>query len=197
MDEGYIKFNAKWAKTPPLPKANIQNINHWRNVMYQHQLIGAYPNGIGYGNISERIGNTNQFIISGSKTGNYPTIDERHYALVSQVLVDLNTLECEGSILASSESMSHAAIYQTLDWVQGVIHIHHFELWKKLLHQAPTTDKSAPYGSPEMVYSILDLLENTNLAQQKIFVMEGHEEGIFVFDTDLEAATRHILKYFS
>ena len=42
MDEGYIKFKAVWEKTSPLLPSQIQNINHWRQEMYKHQLIGAY-----------------------------------------------------------------------------------------------------------------------------------------------------------
>lgn len=197
IDEGYIKFNAQWTNKQPLPKSKIETLNHWRQVMYKRHLIGAYDNVLGYGNISQRIKDSNEFIITGSKTGIFPTLDKRHYSKVKTVEIDNNTLYCEGATIASSESMSHAVIYEALDWVNGVIHIHHFNLWKQLLHQVPTTNKSAPYGSPEMAYSIQDLIKNTNLPQQKIFVMEGHEEGIFAFGGDLQEATNIILHYFS
>jgi len=52
----------------------------------------------------------------------------------------------------------------------------------------PTTDASAPYGSPEMVDSIRQLLHKTDLRKRRIFVMEGHEEGIFTFGENLGAA---------
>jgi len=197
IDEGYIKYNAHWKKTLPLEASNIKNINLWRQKMYDHRLIGAYPNGIGYGNISQRIGKTNRFIISGSKTGNFSVINENHYSNVKQIDINANELYCEGPIVASSESMSHAVIYEALENVNGVIHIHHLELWKQLLHRIPTTDKSALYGSPEIARSIQYLIKTSNLPEQKIFVMEGHEEGIFVFGYDLEEAASIILSYFS
>jgi ribulose-5-phosphate 4-epimerase/fuculose-1-phosphate aldolase len=197
IEEGYIKFKAQWTDKIPLEKSSIEVLNYFRQVMYDHQLIGAYKNGFGYGNISQRIKNSNQFIISGSKTGNVKALDETHYSAVTQVEVEKNTLYCKGATIASSESMSHAVIYKSLDWVNGVIHIHHLGLWKKLLHQIPTTDKSALYGSPEMAYAIQDLIKNTTLPQQKIFIMEGHEEGIFAFGGDLQEATNVILGYFS
>ena len=92
--------------------------------------------------------------------------------------------------------MSHAVIYQECDWVNGVIHIHNVEMWKTLLHNVPTTDKTATYGSPEMAYSIIQLLRKTDLKTQQIFVMKGHEEGVFVFGEDLKSAFHKILQFF-
>lgn len=196
IDEGYIKFQADWQKAVPLPKEKLTNINHWRDVMYQHQLIGAYPDGIGYGNISQRYSTDDQLIISGSATGNFTTLNETHYSLVTHFDLQKNSLTCRGPIIASSESMSHAVIYQECPEVNGVIHIHHLELWTKLLHQVPTTDSQATYGTPEMAFSIIELLQKTNLREQKIFVMEGHREGVFAFGTSLEEAATVVLKYF-
>jgi ribulose-5-phosphate 4-epimerase/fuculose-1-phosphate aldolase len=188
IDEGYIKFNAEWEQTAPLPAARIEQLNAFRQKLYEQQLIGAYFNGIGYGNISCRYGKSGQFIISGSATGNIPQLDERHYALVTEVKAAENRLKCEGPVIASSESMSHAVIYETCLEVQAVIHIHNLEMWQRLMHQVPTTDASAPYGSPEMVESIKELLSTTDLRQSKIFVMQGHEEGVFTFGESLEEA---------
>jgi len=53
---------------------------------------------------------------------------------------------------------------------------------RHLLDQVPTTDEDAAYGSPEMASSIVNLLRNSGLRQQKIFVMRGHPEGIFAFE---------------
>ncbi|MEO1258461.1 MAG: class II aldolase/adducin family protein [Bacteroidota bacterium] len=197
IDEGYIKFKADWKKTNPLPFNKIAALNKWRQEMYRHQLIGAYENGIGFGNISQRWSLGSHFVISGSATGNFPELNEMHYSLVTGFDLNKNTLSCEGPLVASSESMSHAVIYQECPTVTGVIHVHHLALWKKLLHQIPTTDKSATYGSPEMANSIIDLLDTTNLKEQKIFVMEGHQEGVFAFGENLEEAATVILKYLS
>lgn len=195
MDEGYIKFQAHWTKTPPLSYALIDQLNHWRQEMYQRGFIGAYPNGIGFGNISHRFPQEEQFLISGSTTGNIEQLTAAHYAKVTAVDVDKNTLYCEGNTIASSESMSHAVIYQTCPTIRAVIHVHHLAMWKKLLHQVPTTDLSATYGTPEMAHSIIHLLKTTNLLEKKIFVMEGHEEGIFVFGRDLASAAETLYQY--
>jgi len=195
-DEGYIKFQANWTKTNPFLMSDLITLNNFRTKLFDLKLIGAYSDGIGYGNISQRISESNQFFISGSATGNYKTLNNQHYAKVESFNLEKNVLNCNGPIIASSESMSHAVIYQECNWVNGVIHIHHLEMWEKLMHNVPTTNQSAAYGTPEMALSIIDLLQNTNLQEQKIFVMEGHREGVFAFGKDLEEAFDVVLRYF-
>lgn len=193
IDEGYIKFKTHWTQTAPLDIKSLNELLFWRQQCYDRQLIGAYSNGIGFGNISIRKENSNDFYISGSATGNIKVINEGHFAEVYKVDAPSNQLWCKGPTVASSESMSHAVIYELLPWVMAVIHIHNFELWQRLMHHVPTTDASAPYGSPEMVASIAHLLKTTDLPEQKIFVMEGHEEGVFVFGSSLEEAFKVLL----
>jgi L-ribulose-5-phosphate 4-epimerase len=185
MDEGYIKFQAQWQPAPALPMESLSELIQQRDALRRLGLIGVYENGIGYGNISQRYNNENQFVISGSATGHLVNVSAAHFTLVTKVDIAKNTVWCEGPIIASSETMSHAVIYQECPEVQAVMHVHHLQLWKELLHQVPTTNGSATYGSPEMAYSIINLLKNSNLRQQKIFVMEGHPEGIFVFGESL------------
>ena len=197
MDEGYIKFKAIWEKSPGMPLSQIKTLNEWRDRLHALGLIGAYGNGIGFGNISERFDESDTFLITGSATGNLESLNGKHYSLVTGVDIRDNTLHCRGPIVASSESMSHAMIYQECPWVHGVIHVHSLFLWEKLLHQVPTTAKTAPYGSPEMGLSIIDLLQNTDLKNKKIFVMEGHEEGIFTFGKSLDEAGNVLLGYFN
>jgi L-ribulose-5-phosphate 4-epimerase len=54
IDEGYIKFNAQWKKGEALPSPFLQPLLQARQQLYDLKLIGAYENGIGYGNISRR-----------------------------------------------------------------------------------------------------------------------------------------------
>ena len=190
MDEGYIKFRPIWEKSANWSSPRVAELIHWRQACYQRAWIGMYDNGIGYGNISIRVNESSSFYITGSATGGIPAIGPESIAKVTKVAALQNKLWCKGPIVASSESMSHAAIYQELDWVKGVIHIHHAGFWEKALHQLPTTAADAPYGSPEMVASITELLRTTTLPEEKVFVMEGHEEGVFAFGEDLPAAFR-------
>lgn len=194
-DEGYIKFRADWEPASSLPWTDLELLDYWRNRLYDSGLIGAYPDGIGFGNISRRWNEEGQFLISGSATGNYPRLTASHYSLVTKVNIDQNRLSCKGPILASSESMSHAVIYRECPEVQGVIHVHNLDMWERLLHRVPTTANDATYGSPEMAYSIIDLLKTTDLRSRRIFVMEGHREGVFAFGNSLEEAAAVIDAY--
>lgn len=194
MNEGYIKFQAKWEKAQSLSLERLENLIFWRDILYQKGLVGVYENGIGYGNISQRKNAEGQFIISGSMTGHLQTLSKEHFTLVTKVNIAKNTVWCEGPIIASSETMSHAVIYQECPEVESVMHVHHIKLWEKLLHKVPTTNASATYGSPEMAYSIIELLQKTDLRKQKIFVMEGHPEGIFVFGESLKEAADILLQ---
>ncbi len=188
MDEGYIKFKALWEKMPPPTAAELCDLPFWRDKLHRLGLIGVYENGIGYGNISRRLNEKGQFLITGSATGHLTSLAPAHFTKVLGFAIDENTVQCAGPIIASSESMSHAVVYQACPWANGVTHVHHAPLWEYLLEKVPTTDKAATYGSPEMARSIIDLFQKTDLAAQKIFVMEGHAEGIFAFGQNLQEA---------
>lgn len=196
MEDGYIKFRARWEKSPALPVRFFKELNKWRDLLYQRNLIGAYENGIGFGNISQRFTDSSQFLISGSGTGNLEMLTPDHYALVTDIDIDKNLLHCKGPVIASSESMSHGVVYEERRDINGVIHVHHKGLWLKLLDKVPTTGEKAAYGTPEMAYEIIRLFQESDLFEQKILVMKGHEEGIFTFGKSLEEAGKVILKYY-
>ena len=192
-DEGYVKFQAVWEQAPPLQPSFLVELSHWRDEMHRHGLIGVYENGIGFGNISQRF-EGDQFIITGTATGHLAQLSPEHFTLVTDFFVEKNTVHCRGPVLASSEAMSHAVIYRECPAVQGVIHVHHARLWKQLLGKVPTTAKGATYGSPEIVFSIIELLKNSDLRQQKIFVMRSHPEGVFTFGESLGQAAGLVLE---
>jgi len=192
MDEGYIKFNCNWVKAEPVPAENMKEINKWRSTLYYFRLIGAYPDGIGYGNISIRY-DKHSFLITGSATGSLIKLNQNHYALVNEYNLAQNSLTCTGPVMASSESLSHAVIYDCMPQVNAVIHIHSMEMWKRLLHKVPTTDKKIPYGTPEMAEAIKSLFETSDVKTIKIIAMGGHPEGIITFGENLEQAAGILL----
>lgn len=194
MDEGYIKFKCLWLQAPPLSQKRIAAINAWRDKLFALGLIGVYPDGVGFGNISMRFrGNT--FIISGSATGALQKLDGQHYVLVNEYDLAQNSLVCTGPIQASSESLSHAAVYESSPETLAVIHVHHLGLWESLLNKVPTTSPVAAFGTPEMAYEIRLLFRETEVAEEKILVMGGHREGIISFGASLEEAGKVLLKY--
>lgn len=188
--EGTIKFNAYWEEAAAFPKEIMEAMIRTRQKMFAKGYIGEYAPGLGYGNISMRYGASAQFLISGAKTGRLPEALPEHFTQITEVYPDRNEVHCQGPIIASSETMSHAMIYHCAPAAQVAIHLHDAAAWQRLLHRVPTTDASAEYGSVEMSASIEQLFQDTNLSEQKLFVMEGHPEGIFVFgDSFAEALT--------
>ena len=88
----------------------------------------------------------------------------------------------------SSESLTHAAIYESDAKAGAVVHCHDSRLWAAVLNQAPTTSKAAEYGTPELANEIMQLFPRTDVQSRKIVAMTGHEGGIVTFGKDLEEA---------
>lgn len=195
VEEGYIKFIYDWKKKP-IAIENFGELNRYRNKLYRLGLIGAFENGIGFGNISIRLGKSDWFIISGNRTGVLASLSEKHYSKVVEFDFERNWLRCIGLVVASSESLTHAAVYQSDNGVNAVIHVHNLGLWKKLLYKVPTTAKEAEYGTPEMAKEIIRLFKETDVRKQKILVMAGHREGVICFGKNLEEAGKILLRYF-
>ncbi len=178
-EEGIIKFQCDWKKTKPFSDTKTVELIRFRQLLFKKKWIGCYPDGIGYGNLSCRK-SANTFYISGSATGDVESFGDRHISIVTEFELQENQLKCMGPVKASSESLSHAVIYQSLPEVQAVIHIHNGRLWKNNLFKAPTTPKSIPYGTPQMAEEI-----KTHLASnQGVIIMGGHEEGIIAYGPD-------------
>lgn len=197
IDEGYIKFELNWEQQPNDFQYDINNLMQWRDKMHELNLIGNYVDlGIGFGNISQKFQTGDEFIISGTQTGDIYPIEEKHFTTVTKYDLAANSVWCKGPLKASSESMTHAAIYEFDDKIRAVIHIHHLELWKELLDKIPTSKKEVPYGTPEMGMEIRRLFEEELLAEKHIMAMAGHDEGIITFGATLEEAAEVLMKYY-
>jgi L-ribulose-5-phosphate 4-epimerase len=197
MDEGVIKFNCNW-QPGELPHAfDCTELLLTRNEMFRLGLIGYdEAQKVGYGNISSRIVG-NQFIISGTQTGHIAVLSEKELSLVTETIIDTNTVYCSGPSKASSESMTHAAIYQLIPTVNAVIHIHNNAMWEKLKHQLPTTKADIGYGTQAMANEIERLLKDNDLLTHRLLVMAGHKDGIISFGETMEAAAQVLLKNYT
>lgn len=194
IDEGYTKYECAWQQASSLPVETIAELNAWRNRLYDEGLIGYYPeHGVGFGNVSIREGSASEFIISGTQTGHIPRTDEHHYARVTRCEIEANRVHCEGPVQASSEALTHAAIYALDPTIRAVVHVHDAALWSELIDKAPTTSRDVSYGTPEMALEFRRLYEDTDFAVQGIAIMGGHEEGIVSFGRDVEQGAQRIL----
>ena len=197
MDEGSIKFVCeRVVSDPPLQKF-VFELMRMRQSLYDIGLIGKYANGIGYGNVSIRApDNKKQFLISGSATGGIASLEPRHFARVDEYSIRDNWLRCFGQIDASSESLTHAAIYETISKAGAVLHVHNKKMWLSLMKEFHFTSKEIAYGTPAMALEVERLVRDLIISKEKIFAMGGHESGVIAFGEDLEEASQILLSYF-
>lgn len=198
MTEGYIKFNCDWEQEEFRFQDEIhEQLEAGRSKLCQLGLIGMYPDGIGFGNISVRLDESTMFIITGSATGHLKKLDKLHYALVTEYDLEKNSVSCTGQTKASAESLTHAAVYESLPEVGAVVHVHCLWLWKKLLNDRPSTSAEIEYGTPEMAVAVGKLASEINETKQKIIVMGGHREGILAFGANLAEAVAQIINIYN
>ncbi len=197
IDEGYIKYKSYWTKAPVPYAAVTEELETWRQPLLAAGLIGHYEElGIGYGNISIRCGEPGQFLISGTQTGHIENTDKTHYSLVTSYNTHANIVCSVGPVQASSEAMTHAAIYGLDSNIGAIVHGHSHVLWQSLLNRLPTTGADVAYGTPQMADEFRRLYRDTAFRETGLAVMAGHEDGILSFGTTIEEATRKILDLF-
>jgi len=194
IDDGYTKYKVHWTDHAPLDDPAIAELERWRRPLFEAGLVGHYPDpGIGYGNISIRTAGSGLFIISGTGTGHLRYTDKAHYALVTRANIEENFVSCTGATQASSETLTHAALYELDSFIGAVVHVHSTGLWERLKSTAPTTDVDVAYGTPEMAREFKRLYRNTSLPETGVAVMAGHESGIVSIGGNLEEAACRIL----
>ncbi len=192
-EKGYIQFECRCVKGAPPSSADVTLLSYWRAKCYEHGLCGVYDDGIGYGNLSVRIPGTNGFIITGTQTGSVEKLRQVHYAKVIDFDIARNTVVAVGPVAASSESLSHAALYSTSRKINAIIHAHDHAIWSSKLNHAPTTDPSVEAGTPEMGLELMRVARGANEAE-KLIVMGGHQDGVIAFGAGLDEAGRVLLE---
>ena len=184
----YVKFTYQCARPDIAPFEAIAELNACRRKLLELRLIGVDSNGVGFGNLSVRDGVSRNFHITGSATGGSPELTPTDCVRVVAYDFAKNWLRYEGAAIPSSESLTHAAIYESDPSTSAVIHCHDLVLWRTLLDRVPTTSKAVAYGTPEMAYEIMRLFKGNDVRSRKIFAMAGHEGGIVTFGKNLEDA---------
>ncbi|HEY2341482.1 MAG TPA: class II aldolase/adducin family protein [Chthoniobacteraceae bacterium] len=196
-DEGIVKYTCERVEAPAVFFPGFAELNECRARLRQMGLIGVYPNGIGYGNVSLRPANDLRFFIAGSATGEIAETGPEHYAKVVDFDFERNWVRCGGPIQASSEAMTHAAIYVADPEARAVLHVHDAALWYRLLDLVPTTSRDAPYGTPAMAREIGRLFRETDVRERRIIAMAGHEDGIVTFGPTIAIAMEVLLDAYS
>jgi ribulose-5-phosphate 4-epimerase/fuculose-1-phosphate aldolase len=201
--EGVIKFQLEFTPAPPLPAADLMEINTWRAILYQQKLIGQEPErygGYGYGNLSIRLAPYDaapalrRFVISGSQTGELAELGPEQYAIVTEFYPTENRVVAHGPIRPSSESLTHGAVYALDAAIRVVLHAHSPEIWQAAPTLGiPITDPHVSYGTPDMAAEVARLFAESDVSRRRIFSMGGHEDGIVAFGETAQTAGEVLL----
>ena len=183
-ETGTIKFAYESSGHALQPFPGFEELNVARQELRRMGLLGVEESGIGFGNVSLRDGTTDSFYITGSGTGGLPALTSQDYAKVVAYDFERNWLRCEGRVIASAESLTHAAVYAMDLEVCAVIHGHDQALWLGLLERGFCTRPDVPYGTPAMAQEVQRLFHETDARRSGVFAMAGHQDGIVAFGRD-------------
>lgn len=200
IDDGVIKYDrSNFTQSGPIDLVEYSSLERWRKELYAKNLIGEYPEAqVGFGNISEikdynPIHQTSvpQFIITGTQTGKYADLDGRFYTRVLDYDIDQLKIRMMGPVEASSEALTHAAIYAHNRNIKAIFHIHSAKIWSGMINdKADCTCKSIPYGTVEMARATEQCVGSRDAGS---FCMQGHEDGVVAYGRDLKEAGDLIL----
>jgi len=193
MIDGVIKYHFDFRLSTPLSEAKFRDIEVVRERLFALGLIGVTDEGVGYGNISQRIG-TNSFVITGTQTGHLSNLNGSHYSLVEDYYDTEFYLKSSGVIKPSSEALTHGTIYNLSDEIGAVIHIHSKLIWQFMLDSNYLSTSKVEYGSIEMIDEVNRIFATTNPLDNPKFVMAGHEDGVMIFGRNLYEAELNLLE---
>ena len=182
--EGVIKYDLVFSDTELTLAHDFSSLNRWHHRFKQAGILGQDPGryeGLGFGNISERIGEST-FLISGTQTGYLERLEPSDYALVTKADVSTNRIEAKGCIKPSSEALTHAAVYALSGDIRFVFHVHSPDIWnRRSVLSLPQTGAEIPYGTPEMAFEMKRIFQQGLFKDRKVLAMAGHEDGIIGF----------------
>jgi hypothetical protein len=194
--EGVIRFRFEHRREE-LPGALAPlaaTLARWRRALVELGVVGQDADrygGYGFGNLSARVGRRS-FLVTGSQSGHLADLDLAGFALVEQWDAAGHRLASRGLVAPSSESLSHAALYDASPRIGAVFHVHAPALWARrggagLPETAPGIDS----GTPEMAAEVARLARRGPPAG--LLAMAGHEDGLLAYGADAEAVGHSLL----
>jgi hypothetical protein len=194
--EGVIKYRLDFTRGPALPTARLRELIGWQRILRRLGLVGRDParyGGLAYGNLSLRQPD-GSFIISASQTADRPHPGPTDYTCVTDWDFAANRLTATGPASPSSESLTHAALYDADPAIGCILHVHCPEIWQRGDALAlPGTDPQVAYGTPAMAGEVGRLYREYGFAGHGVLVMGGHQDGILGFGRDPDDAGSRLM----
>ena len=192
--EGVIKFTCQHqqeALSDQVYGAVAGQLDAWRLILRQTGLMGQDPEryeGAGFGNLSARLSppslprGRRRFLISGSQTGHMEHLRMQGLSVVEHYDSRENWVSSKGVVLPSSESLTHAAIYDLSSAIRFVFHVHSPAIWSRARElRLPQTSAEIAYGTQEMAREVQRLYRSSSLSDRRVLAMRGHQDGVIAF----------------
>jgi len=209
VSEGVIQFVVEHRRSPLEERVHgdvARELAAWRELLARLGLIGRDPGryeGLGYGNVSARVppfGDVGRgrraFLVSGTQTGGLARLTLAHFCRVEAYDVAANRVRSVGASEPSSESLTHAALYDVAPDARAVLHGHTPELWRHAaaLH-VPITAPAIAQGTVAMAHEVQRLYRETTFASVRIAALGGHEDGVLAFGRSVGEAGETLVRY--
>jgi len=156
-----VKFKIEMVDKEVPKDARVEELRYWCKEFHLNNLTPPHESG-SCGNLSFRVeSGKDAFIITGSRIGLKDALPDNCFVKVSSVDLETGIVQAQGIREPSSESMLHSAIYRRRKDVNAIFHGHSQEILScvdKL--EVPGTKREEPYGSIELVQSVLEVLDN-------------------------------------
>lgn len=158
-----VKFKTILNNTEAPVDSRLDELRYWCKIFHERNLAPSYPDG-SFGNLSFRINpKENIFIITGARIGLREALANDCFVKVTHCDMREFTVFAAGTRHPSSESMLHYAIYKQRPDVNAIFHGHCNELLQSSsLLGIKETEKQEPYGTLELVNSVLKISEKDN-----------------------------------
>lgn len=180
--EGVIRFDVRHEQRPLEERvlgATARVLSAWRELLAGIGVIGRDPGryeGLGYGNVSARVGpfgdvarGRRRFLVSGSQTGGLAHLTLREYALVESWDLEENRVSSAGLVAPSSESLTHAALYDVSPAIRVVLHAHAPDLWRHARALGlPVSRPEAANGTTAMALEVQRLYREGTFASTRV-----------------------------
>lgn len=194
--EGVIRFSYRMADRLAVEESCLGALGAWRTILRRLGLLGQDPgryDGYGFGNVSHRLGSATSFVISGSQTGHLAALGPAEWVRVLGYDLERHSLVAAGLAAPSSESLTHAALYDLDPAIGCVLHVHSPEIFEVAgVLDLPATAADVPYGTPAMAREIARVWRSDG--QGGLAVMAGHLDGVLAWGKDPAEAGLPLLR---
>lgn len=173
------------------PKFNeIKELTNICRTFHKKQLTPIID-GFSAGNLSFRLCNTNEFVITATGLSNKEKLNNDDFVHVLKCNQEKLIVEVNGTLSPSSETFMHYLIYSNNFNINAVFHGHNKEILKHATEIGlKSTEQEFEYGTYELANSVLSLAKT-----HKFFIIKNH--GFVSCGSTMKEAKNRAIYYFN